>query len=78
MFRFKKQRLLMTNYQTPEVKNEENWIRLVMQAARTIMGCERIIALIYQGRGSAIKSKTMIKLFLPVPYSATSKELFQR
>ncbi len=32
MFRFKKQRLLMTNYQTPEVKHEENWIRLVMLA----------------------------------------------
>jgi DDE superfamily endonuclease len=32
MFRFKKQRLLMTNYQTPEVEHEENWIRLVMLA----------------------------------------------
>ncbi len=32
MFRFKKQRLLMTNYQTPEVEYEENWIRLVMLA----------------------------------------------
>ena len=30
MFRFKKQRLLMTNYQTTGVKYEENWIRLVM------------------------------------------------
>lgn len=32
MFRFKKQRLLMTNFQTPEVEHEENWIRLVMLA----------------------------------------------
>jgi DDE superfamily endonuclease len=32
MFRFKKQRLLMTNFQTTEVKREENWIRLVMLA----------------------------------------------
>ncbi len=32
MFRFSKQRLLMTNFQTPEVEHEENWIRLVMLA----------------------------------------------
>lgn len=32
MFRFKKQRLLMTNFQTTEVEREENWIRLVMLA----------------------------------------------
>ena len=32
MFRFSKQRLLMTNFQTPDVKHEENWIRLVMLA----------------------------------------------
>ncbi len=32
MFRFQKQRLLMTNFQTTEVKREENWIRLVMLA----------------------------------------------
>jgi len=30
MFRFSKQRLLMTEFQTPEVEHEENWIRLVM------------------------------------------------
>lgn len=30
MFRFSKQRLLMTEFQTPEIENEENWIRLVM------------------------------------------------
>ena len=30
MFRFSKQRLLMTEFQTPDVKHEENWIRLVM------------------------------------------------
>jgi hypothetical protein len=32
MFRFGKQRLLMTEFQTPDVKHEENWIRLVMLA----------------------------------------------
>jgi DDE superfamily endonuclease len=32
MFRFSKQRLLMTEFQTPDVKHEENWIRLVMLA----------------------------------------------
>ncbi len=32
MFRFSKQRLLMTQFQTPDVKHEENWIRLVMLA----------------------------------------------
>jgi hypothetical protein len=32
MFRFSKQRLLMTNFQTPKVEHEENWIRLVMLA----------------------------------------------
>jgi len=32
LHRFGKQRLLMTKYQTPEVKHEENWIRLVMLA----------------------------------------------
>jgi DDE superfamily endonuclease len=32
MFRFSKQRLLMTDFQTPEVEHEENWIRLVMLA----------------------------------------------
>jgi len=32
LHRFSKQRLLMTKYQTPEVKHEENWIRLVMLA----------------------------------------------
>ena len=30
--RFGKQRLLMTQFQTPEVKHEENWIRLVLLA----------------------------------------------
>ena len=30
MFRFSKQRLLMTEFQTPELEHEENWIRLVM------------------------------------------------
>jgi hypothetical protein len=30
MFRFSKQRLLMTEFQTPEIEHEENWIRLVM------------------------------------------------
>jgi hypothetical protein len=30
LFRFGKQRLLMTQFQTPEVEHEENWIRLVM------------------------------------------------
>jgi len=30
MFRFGKQRLLMTEFQTPDVEHEENWIRLVM------------------------------------------------
>lgn len=30
MFRFGKQRLLMTQFQTPDVVHEENWIRLVM------------------------------------------------
>ncbi len=30
MFRFSKQRLLMTEFQTPDVEHEENWIRLVM------------------------------------------------
>jgi len=30
LHRFCKQRLLMTKYQTPEMKHEENWIRLVM------------------------------------------------
>jgi hypothetical protein len=32
MLRFGKQRLLMTQFQTPEVEHEENWIRLVMLA----------------------------------------------
>jgi hypothetical protein len=32
MFRFSKQHLLMTQFQTPDVKHEENWIRLVMLA----------------------------------------------
>jgi hypothetical protein len=32
MLRFGKQRLLMTEFQTPDVKHEENWIRLVMLA----------------------------------------------
>lgn len=32
MLRFGKQRLLMTQFQTPSVKHEENWIRLVMLA----------------------------------------------
>jgi hypothetical protein len=32
MLRFSKQRLLMTQFQTPEVEHEENWIRLVMLA----------------------------------------------
>jgi hypothetical protein len=32
MFRFGKQRLLMTQFQTPDVEHEENWIRLVMLA----------------------------------------------
>jgi len=30
LFRFGKQRLLMTQFQTPDVEHEENWIRLVM------------------------------------------------
>ena len=30
MFRFSKQRLLMTQFQTPDVEHQENWIRLVM------------------------------------------------
>jgi hypothetical protein len=30
MLRFKKQRLLMGEYQTPEVEHEENWIQFVM------------------------------------------------
>ncbi|MDR9896884.1 hypothetical protein G7B40_020275 [Aetokthonos hydrillicola Thurmond2011] len=30
LFRFGKQRLLMTQFQTPELEHEENWIRLVM------------------------------------------------
>ncbi|KAF3886748.1 MULTISPECIES: hypothetical protein [Nostocales] len=30
--RFGKQRLLMSEFQTPEVKHEENWIRLVLLA----------------------------------------------
>ena len=29
---FGKQRLLMTQFQTPEIKHEENWIRLVLLA----------------------------------------------
>ena len=32
MLRFGKQRLLMTEFQTPDVEHEENWIRLVMLA----------------------------------------------
>ncbi len=32
MLRFGKQRLLMTEYQTPSLEHEENWIRLVMLA----------------------------------------------
>ena len=32
MFRFSKQHLLMTEFQTPDVKHEENWIRLVILA----------------------------------------------
>jgi hypothetical protein len=32
MLRFKKQRLLMGEYQTPEVEHEENWIQFVMLA----------------------------------------------
>lgn len=32
MLRFGKQRLLMTQFQTPEVEHEENWIRLVLLA----------------------------------------------
>jgi DDE superfamily endonuclease len=32
MLRFGKQRLLMTEFQTPEVEHEENWIRLAMLA----------------------------------------------
>ena len=32
MLRFSKQRLLMTEFQTPDVLHEENWIRLVMLA----------------------------------------------
>ncbi|HCF27686.1 MAG TPA: hypothetical protein DEV81_10930, partial [Cyanobacteria bacterium UBA11049] len=32
LLRFSKQRLLMTQFQTPDVKHEENWIRLVMLA----------------------------------------------
>jgi len=32
MFRFGKQRLLMTQFQTPDVEHEENWIRFVMLA----------------------------------------------
>jgi len=32
MLRFGKQRLLMTEFQTPSVEHEENWIRLVMLA----------------------------------------------
>jgi hypothetical protein len=31
-FRFGKQRLLMTQFQTPELEHEENWIRLVLLA----------------------------------------------
>ncbi len=30
LFRFGKQRLLMTEFQTPDLQHEENWIRLVM------------------------------------------------
>ena len=30
LFRFGKQRLLMTQFQTPDLQHEENWIRLVM------------------------------------------------
>ncbi len=32
MLRFSKQRLLMTQFQTPETEHEENWIRLVLLA----------------------------------------------
>jgi hypothetical protein len=32
LLRFSKQRLLMTEFQTPKVEHEENWIRLVMLA----------------------------------------------
>jgi hypothetical protein len=30
LFRFGKQRLLMSEFQTPDLQHEENWIRLVM------------------------------------------------
>jgi hypothetical protein len=32
MLRFSKQRLLMTEFQTPDIKHEENWIQLVILA----------------------------------------------
>ncbi|NJM69828.1 MAG: hypothetical protein HC862_06160 [Scytonema sp. RU_4_4] len=32
MFRFGKQRLLMAEFQTPDVKHEENWVKLTLLA----------------------------------------------
>ena len=32
MLRFGKQRLLMTQFQTPDVEHEENWIQFVLLA----------------------------------------------
>ncbi len=32
LFRFGKQKLLMTSYLTPEVKHEENWFKLTLLA----------------------------------------------
>jgi DDE superfamily endonuclease len=42
MLRFKKQRLLMTEYQTPEAEHEENWIQLVMLAYVQLWGARHL------------------------------------
>ncbi|TFI55265.1 hypothetical protein BLD44_005935 [Mastigocladus laminosus UU774] len=42
MLRFGKQRLLMTEFQTPEIEHEENWIRLVMLAYVQLWGAKEL------------------------------------
>jgi DDE superfamily endonuclease len=78
MFRFKKQRLLMTNYQTPEVEHEENWLRKRHASRACNYGLQRTYLIIYRDLGNVLTSKTMLKWFLPVPYNAIFNELFQR
>jgi len=74
LHRFSKQHLLMTQYQTPEVKHEENWIHLVMLAYVELWAARKLATYLPRPWERYLETPTETRIISP---SAVQRD-FQR